>query len=83
MSASVIHIGGSGGKGDEGLQVEAMGSYRRGEETCGDLDILITRDPTTGKDYKGGLTCLQVMTLPVPILISAYRHLTRINHTAR
>jgi hypothetical protein len=33
--------------------VEAMGSYRRGEDTCGDLDILITRDPGSGKGYKG------------------------------
>ncbi|KAJ9103152.1 hypothetical protein QFC21_002574 [Naganishia friedmannii] len=50
---SVVHLCGNGEKDIEGLCVEAMGSYRRGEATCGDLDILITRDPSCGKEYKG------------------------------
>ncbi len=35
------------------IQIDAMGSYRRGEETCGDLDCLITRDPSDGKTHAG------------------------------
>jgi DNA polymerase lambda len=31
---------------DSALFVEIMGSYRRGKADCGDIDILITRDPT-------------------------------------
>ncbi|CAH7690508.1 hypothetical protein BY996DRAFT_4581478 [Phakopsora pachyrhizi] len=30
-----------------------MGSYRRGEETCGDIDIILTRDNSDGKDHSG------------------------------
>jgi DNA polymerase/3'-5' exonuclease PolX len=30
-----------------------MGSYRRGEETSGDLDILISRDPSDGGTHSG------------------------------
>jgi DNA polymerase lambda len=35
------------------LQIDPMGSYRRGEETSGDLDILITRDPSDGGSHSG------------------------------
>lgn len=28
-----------------------MGSYRRGQETSGDVDFLITRDPTDGATH--------------------------------
>ncbi|KAJ9119176.1 hypothetical protein QFC22_003668 [Naganishia vaughanmartiniae] len=52
-TATVVHICGNGEKEIVGLHVEAMGSYRRGEATCGDLDILISRDPRGGKDCKG------------------------------
>lgn len=37
---------------DSKLSVEIMGSYRRGEETCGDIDILITRNPEDGVDHQ-------------------------------
>lgn len=30
-----------------------MGSYRRGEANSGDIDILITRDPSDGKTHQG------------------------------
>jgi DNA polymerase/3'-5' exonuclease PolX len=30
-------------RGDGYHKIEAVGSYRRGKETCGDIDILITR----------------------------------------
>lgn len=46
-----MHIEGCGSREKGHLKVEAMGSYRRGEETSGDLDILITRDPSDGKDH--------------------------------
>ncbi|GHJ86075.1 hypothetical protein NliqN6_2477 [Naganishia liquefaciens] len=41
-------LDGCGDKKNDKLCVEAMGSYRRGEETSGDLDILITRDVSAG-----------------------------------
>nr|KIR88216.1 DNA polymerase lambda subunit [Cryptococcus tetragattii IND107] len=40
---------------DEKLWVEIMGSYRRGSEASGDVDILITRDDTDGKTHKGAI----------------------------
>ncbi|KIR24693.1 DNA polymerase lambda subunit [Cryptococcus deuterogattii 99/473] len=40
---------------DEKLWVEIMGSYRRGSETSGDVDILITRANTDGKTHKGAI----------------------------
>lgn len=40
---------------DEKLWVEIMGSYRRGSETSGDVDILITRDDADGKSHKGAI----------------------------
>ncbi|ADV23887.1 conserved hypothetical protein [Cryptococcus gattii WM276] len=40
---------------DEKLWVEIMGSYRRGSESSGDVDILITRDDTDGKTHKGAI----------------------------
>lgn len=46
-----MHIEGCGSREKGHLKIEAMGSYRRGEETSGDLDILITRDPSDGKDH--------------------------------
>ncbi|WVQ84531.1 hypothetical protein IAT38_006685 [Cryptococcus sp. DSM 104549] len=39
---------------DKGLWVEIMGSYRRGQETSGDVDIMITRDPGKGEEGEGG-----------------------------
>ena len=35
------------------LFMEAMGSYRRGKSTCGDVDILLTRPTHDGKTHKG------------------------------
>ena len=46
--AAAEQLDGCGDKKNDKLCVEAMGSYRRGEETSGDLDILITRDVSAG-----------------------------------
>lgn len=40
---------------DSKLWIEIMGSYRRGQETSGDVDILITRDPSDGITHAGYL----------------------------
>ncbi|KAI0263271.1 hypothetical protein BC834DRAFT_888375 [Gloeopeniophorella convolvens] len=48
---------------DSKLFVEIMGSYRRGKETCGDIDIMITRSPDDGRTHAGIL----------PRLLSALR----------
>lgn len=38
---------------DSQIQIDIMGSYRRGQETCGDVDFLITRDPSDGRTHSG------------------------------
>ncbi|KAJ8690503.1 hypothetical protein PTI98_011928 [Pleurotus ostreatus] len=43
---------------DPDLFVDIMGSYRRGKSTCGDIDILITRNPADGKTHAGVLPTL-------------------------
>ncbi|KAF9497326.1 hypothetical protein BDN71DRAFT_1444788 [Pleurotus eryngii] len=43
---------------DPDLFVDIMGSYRRGKATCGDIDILITRNPADGKTHAGVLPTL-------------------------
>ena len=35
--------------------IEIMGSYRRGQETSGDVDLLITRDTSDGLTHAGVL----------------------------
>lgn len=35
---------------DKDLQIETCGSYRRGRPLCGDVDILITCPPKSGKN---------------------------------
>ncbi|GAA5848095.1 hypothetical protein JCM5353_006484, partial [Sporobolomyces roseus] len=41
---------------DPKLQVECMGSYRRRQPDSGDIDILVTRDPTLdGKTHSGAI----------------------------
>ena len=32
-----------------------MGSFRRGQADCGDIDILLTRDTGDGKDHSGAI----------------------------
>lgn len=43
---------------DPRLQMEIMGSYRRGKADCGDLDILLSRDPRDGLTHRGVLSRL-------------------------
>ncbi|KAJ7574847.1 DNA polymerase lambda [Mycena floridula] len=38
---------------DSKIYIEIMGSYRRGKADCGDIDIMITRDPSDGKTHAG------------------------------
>ncbi|CAE6358650.1 unnamed protein product [Rhizoctonia solani] len=38
---------------DPMLNIEIMGSFRRGKPTCGDIDILITRPTSDGKSHRG------------------------------
>ncbi|KAF8602211.1 Nucleotidyltransferase, partial [Ceratobasidium sp. AG-I] len=38
---------------DPKLDIEIMGSFRRGKATCGDIDILITRSTTDGGSHRG------------------------------
>lgn len=44
---------------DSDLQVHCMGSYRRGQKDCGDIDLLVTRSTDTdGGDHRGQLGLL-------------------------
>ncbi|KAJ6578743.1 DNA polymerase lambda [Mycena vulgaris] len=38
---------------DPKLEIQIMGSYRRGKADCGDIDIMITRRPDDGKTHAG------------------------------
>ncbi|KAF8513529.1 hypothetical protein JB92DRAFT_2923156 [Gautieria morchelliformis] len=38
---------------DAKLSLDIMGSFRRGKETCGDIDILLTRDTGDGRTHAG------------------------------
>lgn len=38
---------------DPKLDIEIMGSFRRGKATCGDIDILITRSTADGGSHRG------------------------------
>jgi DNA polymerase/3'-5' exonuclease PolX len=40
---------------DPKIDIEIMGSYRRGSETSGDVDFLITRDDSDGLNHSGVL----------------------------
>ncbi|KAF8326570.1 Nucleotidyltransferase [Cantharellus anzutake] len=40
---------------DPSLELTIMGSYRRGQETCGDIDILLTRPTIDGRSHSGVL----------------------------
>lgn len=39
--------------GDDAYRVDILGSYCRGRPTCGDVDILLTRDTADGKTHAG------------------------------
>lgn len=42
------------------MEGKGMGSYRRGAQECGDIDLLVTRDPTTDdKDHRGMIAKLR------------------------
>ncbi|EJU00591.1 Nucleotidyltransferase [Dacryopinax primogenitus] len=43
---------------DGNITLYIMGSYRRGAETVGDIDILLTRDPSDGRTHSGMLNKL-------------------------
>ncbi|KAH7333669.1 Nucleotidyltransferase [Rhizoctonia solani] len=43
---------------DPVLNIEIMGSFRRGKSTCGDIDILITRPTSDGGSHRGLLNKL-------------------------
>lgn len=46
---------------DPKIFIEIMGSYRRGKTDCGDIDILISRDPSDGVTHAGkSLDCEDV-----------------------
>lgn len=38
---------------DTSLQIQCMGSFRRGQPDCGDIDIILTRDTGDGRDHSG------------------------------
>lgn len=38
---------------DPKLDIDIMGSFRRGKATCGDIDILITRPTVDGRSHRG------------------------------
>ena len=38
---------------DPKIWIEIMGSYRRGQDSSGDVDILITRDTADGLNHSG------------------------------
>ncbi|KAM0788363.1 hypothetical protein ACM66B_001503 [Microbotryomycetes sp. NB124-2] len=38
---------------DPKLEIHCMGSYKRGQPDCGDIDLLVTRDPSDGKTHRG------------------------------
>ncbi|KAI5121470.1 hypothetical protein M0805_003927 [Coniferiporia weirii] len=81
---------------DPRLFIEIMGSYRRGRETCGDVDILMTRPTDDGRTHRGVLRRLLkelhlrgILTedLAVPNdldnLEGSYRGLCRLNEASR
>lgn len=43
---------------DPKIEIEIMGSYRRGAEDSGDVDMLLTRDTSDGFSHAGKLTLL-------------------------
>lgn len=43
-----------------------MGSYRRGALNSGDIDLLITRNPSDGKDHKGAFQLLNSSASAMP-----------------
>lgn len=43
---------------DTKLKLFLMGSFRRGEENCGDIEVMITRDDSDGKTYQDSLSQL-------------------------
>jgi len=50
---------------DPKLQVDCMGSYRRGADSSGDIDLLVTRDPSDGKTHEGAHLLFLVVLPPL------------------
>ncbi|KAF8651065.1 hypothetical protein AX16_004928 [Volvariella volvacea WC 439] len=80
---------------DPDLFIEIMGSYRRGKKDCGDIDILITRNPADGRTHAGILRHLLPLLHDAGILMDdlalpedpndlevIYRGLCRLPHVA-
>ncbi|KZV95895.1 hypothetical protein EXIGLDRAFT_671776 [Exidia glandulosa HHB12029] len=65
---------------DPKLDIEIMGSYRRRKETCGDIDILITRDPCDGKTHAGASRCLLHTTSSYHTCLGLLMKLLRVLH---
>ena len=42
-----------------------MGSYRRGADSSGDIDLLVTRDPSDGKTHEGAHLLFLVVLPPL------------------
>lgn len=54
---------------DPALIIDPMGSYRRGEETSGDLDILLSRDPSDGRSHAGVIRKIVVALVAKGVLM--------------
>lgn len=51
VTALFSYISRAAAEVDAKLEVHCMGSYRRGQLDCGDIDIIVTRDTSDGRDH--------------------------------